>query len=173
MTGLLYFIYSILTWLLSKLNKLTTKLNRQIKVTFLIVFVVLLSFIVYYDKTWNPQSKIRIEQASQIILPTKFKVIRDEYQDMIQDYGIIYEIQFDSLSSSHLIQNIKTSVLYTNNVSADKTLHNSLFIHVGKAKAAWFRSNKSYVFIKQEGTIHYSIDFDTSLRVLKYNEYAD
>ncbi len=117
---------------------------------FLILFVVFLSLVICYDKTWNPQSNIRIEQASRIVLPTKFEVIKDEYQDMIQDYGVVYEIKFDSLSSSQLIQNVKTSIFYINNVSADKILNDSSFIHVGKTKAAWFRSDKSYVFLKQE-----------------------
>ena len=49
---------------------------------------------------------------AQPTISQHLKVLKDEYQDMWQDYCILYDIQLDNNSMPVLIENIKASKFY-------------------------------------------------------------
>lgn len=170
--GLLYLIYLPLKSRLKKSGKLTDKLNRQINWIF-ILSLCLFGVVFYCFKDYRTASKDRLEEVSDVKLPLDFKVLKDEYQDMWQDYCILYDIIFDNNATTELIKEIKASKFYNSNVNPNSMLYDSLFITVDNVKAIWCNSEKGYRFSRQDGLTSYSIELDTLTNILKYNECAD
>jgi cbb3-type cytochrome oxidase subunit 3 len=170
--GLIYLIYLPFKNRLIKSGKLTDKLNRQINRTF-IFLLCLVGVLLYCFKDYRTPSKDRLESASNIELPDDFKVIKDEYQDMWQDYCVLYDIQFDNKATKQLIKTIKTSEFYNPNVNPKSMLYDSLYIRIDNIKAVWCKSSNGYRFSRQEGLTDYSVDLDTLTNVLNYIECAD
>jgi len=170
--GLLYLIYLPFKIRLKKSGKLTDKLNRQTNWTF-ILLLCLLGVVLYLFKDYRTPSKDRLEKTSDVKLPSNFKVLKDEYQDMWQDYCIFYDIQFDKNATTELIKGIQSTKFYNPNVNPKSMLYDSLFIKVDNEKAVWCKSEKGYRFSRQDGLTSYSIELDTLTNVLKYNECAD
>ena len=170
--GLLYLIYLPFKNGLKKSGKLTDKLNRQISRTF-IFLLCSLGIALYFFKDFRTSSRDRLEKASDVKLPTDFKVLKDEYQDMWQDYCILYDIQFDSNVTAEFIKSIKTAKFYNSTVNPNSMLYDGLFINVDNEKAIWCKSEKGYRFSRQDGLTTYSIELDTLTNILNYNECAD
>jgi hypothetical protein len=57
------------------------------KITYLIIAIILFS-----SCDLRTPSKIRFEEACDIKLPKKYEVVRDEYQDMLQDLALYFTI---------------------------------------------------------------------------------
>ena len=170
--GLLYLIYLPFRNRLLKSGKLTDKLNRKINWTF-ILLLCLTGVVLFCFKDYRTSSKDRLEKISGIKLPTNFKVLKDEYQDMWQDYCILYDIQFDKNSTTELIKNIKASKFYNDGSFYKVGWTEGYFMKVDSGKAVWSKSLKGYNFNWQDDRIMYSIELDTVTNILKYNEGAD
>ena len=170
--GLLYLIYLPFKRRLIKSGKLTDKLNRQINLGF-VLLLCSLGVMVYFFKDYRTPSKDRLEKISDIHLPTDYKVLKDEYQDMMQDYCILYDIQLDKNATTELIKNIKTSKFYNRNSFHKGAWTENDFIVVDSAKAVWSKSPTGFDFSRQDGLTSYYIELDTLTNILKYNECAD
>ena len=170
--GVLYLIYLPFKRRLIKSGKLTDKLNRQINRGF-ILLLCFLGVMVYFFKDYRTPSRDRLEKISDIHLPTDFEVLKDEYQDMMQDYCILYDIQFDKNATTELIKKIKTSKFYNKNSFHKGAWTENDFIAVDSAKAVWSKSPTGFDFSRQDGLTSYSIELDTVKNILKYNECAD
>lgn len=171
-SGLLCLIYIPFKTRLKKSGKLTKKLNRQINWTF-IILLCLLGVILYLFKGYKTPSKDSLEKISDVKLPSNYKVVKDEYQDMWQDYCILYHVQFDKNETTELIKSIKSAKFYNPNVNPNSTLYDSLFVTIDKERAIWCKSENGYRFSRQDGLTTYSIELDTVTNILKYNECAD
>lgn len=169
LSGLLYLTYLPFKKRLLKLGKLNDRLNRRINSIFFLL-PCLIIFALYYFKDYRTPSKDRLEKISAIHLPTRFKVLKDEYQDMLQDYRIIYDIQFDSKSVSEIIRNIKSSVFYDRNAFHKGVWRENDFIIGDSTKAEWSKSSKGYDFRHQVRGTSYHINLDTVSCILKYEE---
>lgn len=172
LSGLLYLIYLPFKKRLLKLGKLNDRLNRRINSIFFLL-PCLIIFILYCFKDYRTPSKDRLEKISAIHLPTKFKVLKDEYQDMLQDYCILYDIQFDSRSAKELIKSIIVSKFYNIKSFHNGSWQESNFITVDSVKAVWCKSPKGYDFSRQDGLTSYRVEVDTVNNILKFNECAD
>ncbi len=170
--GLLYLIYLPFKNRLKKSGKLTYKLNRQINRTF-IISLCLVGVVLYWFKDYRTSSKDRLEKVSDVKLPTDFKVLKDEYQDMWQDYCILYDIQLANNGTTELIKNIKTSKFYNKNSFHNGAWTENDFIAVDSVKAVWCKSPTGFDFSRQDGLTSYHIELDTVKNILKYNECAD
>ena len=91
--GLLYILYLPFKSRLKKSGKLTDNLNRKINITF-IISLCLVAVVLYCFKDYRTSSKERLEKISDITLPADFKILKDEYQDMWQDYCILPEFDY-------------------------------------------------------------------------------
>ncbi|OGX85287.1 hypothetical protein BEN48_14895 [Hymenobacter glacialis] len=92
---------------------------------------------------------------------------------MWQDYCILYDIQFDKNATAEFINSIKTAKFYNSKVNSNSIFHDSLFIKVDNGNAIWFKSENGYRFSRQDGLTTYTIELDTVINILKYNECAD
>lgn len=168
--GTLYLIYLPVKYGLKKAGKLTPKLNNQVNRIF-IISLCLFGVILYCFKDYRASSKDRLESISDVKLPKNFKVIKDEYQDMLQDYSIFYDIQFNNNETTELIKNVKSSKFYTK-----KEIHNGVaekdFVTVDSVKAVWYKTTTGFRFLSPGRTTYY-IELDTLTNILKYKEYAD
>jgi hypothetical protein len=170
--GLLYLIYLPFKSRLKKSGKLTDKLNRQINLTF-IISLCLVAVVLYCFKDYRTSSKDRLEKISDIKLPADFKVLKDEYQDMWQDYCILYDIQLDNNATTELITNIKASKFYNKSSFHNAAWTEKDFVAVDSVKAVWCKSQTGYDFSRQDGLTSYRIELDTVTNIIKYNECAD
>ena len=151
--GLIYLLYLPFKRRLKKSGKLSDKLNRQINWTF-IVSLCLTGFVLYYYKDYRTSSKDRLEKISDVKLPTDFKVLKDEYQDMWQDYCIFYDIHFDNNSTKELIKNIQASKFYNSTVNPKSMLYDSILINIDNEKAIWCKSDKVIVLAEKTDLHH-------------------
>ena len=168
--GFLYLVYNILKKLSSKYRH-DTKINKHI--ILLVIFCVTSGIIQFICKDLRVSSKDRMEEMSDISLPSDFKVLKDEYQDMFKNYCIRYDIQFDHNATIEFIKGIKAAKFYNSNVNSNSMLYDSLFIKVDNEKAIWCKSEKGYRFIRQAGYITYSIELDTLSNILNYTECSE
>lgn len=170
--GLLYLIYLPFKKRLKKSGKLTDKLNRQINWIF-ILSLCLIGVVLCCFKDYRTSSKDRLEKISDVKLPTDFKALKDEYQDMWQDYCVLYDIQFEENTAAELIKSIKTSKFYNANSFHKGPWTENDFVSVDSVKAVWCKSPKGFDFRRQDGLTSYYIELDTVTNILKYNECAD
>ena len=126
--------------------------------------IVIFLFSVYFFTSCDlrTSSKVRLEQISDVKLPDDFEVVKDEYQDMGQDYCILYNIKFDKTASSEFIESIKKSRFYEQ--------HSNIKIDT---LPVWYKSNIGYVFRYKKQLTDYTIDFNVSDQSLNYQECAD
>lgn len=170
--GLLYLIYLPFKKRLRKTGKLTDKLSRHINWLFILI-PFLIGIVLYSYKDYRTPSKVRLERISDIKLTRDFKVLKDEYQDMWQDYCILYDIQFDKKSTTEIIQNIKASKFYNENSFHSGAWIENDFVTVNSVTAVWCKSPKGFDFSRQDGLTNYYIELDTVSNILKYTECAD
>ena len=170
--GLLYLVYLPFKTRLIKSGKLSKKQSRRINWSYL-GFMVLIGILLFYFRDYRTSSKERLENISNIKLPSDYTVIKDEYQDMLQDYCINYEIQFDKNDLKELIQNIKKSKYYNSKSVHNDAWQESDFIDSDSLKAVWLKSPKGYDFNCIKERLTFSIELDTLKNKLMYNECAD
>jgi uncharacterized protein (DUF927 family) len=170
--GLLYLIYLPFKSRLKKSGKLTDKLNRQINRIF-VLSLCLSGVVLYCYKDYRTPSKDRLEKASDVKLPTDFKVLKDEYQNMWQDYCIRYYIQLDKNATKELVKNIKFSQYYNDKSFYKVEWTEGYFVRTDTGKPEWCKSLKGFNFNRQDKLTSYSIELDTVTNIVKYNECAD
>jgi hypothetical protein len=117
-------------------------------------------------------SKDRLERIADVKLPPTFKVLNDEFHDMMQDYSIDFDIQFDKSSTTEFIKSIKTSKFYNKNSFHIGAWKETDFIVVDSVEAVWCKSPKGFDFQGHEGNGYpfYHIELDTVTNILKYKE---
>ncbi|PZP44363.1 MAG: hypothetical protein DI598_14620 [Pseudopedobacter saltans] len=169
--GIFYLIYlPVKLWLL-KSGKLTKKQSNRINITYISILILSGIFLLLLGDKGRTPTRERLESISKIKLPSKFKVLKDEYQDMLQDYCIQYEIQLDSNSRKDLILSIQSSPFY-NSTSLGRDDYPS-YITINSVFALWFKNKNGYEFSKPYKQPTYSIQVDTILNKLTYQECSD
>jgi hypothetical protein len=163
---LLYWVYLPIKRQIEKTRKFSKKVSTRINWTFILLPCLISVFLSCYID-YRTSSKKRLEIISDIRLPNNFKVIKDEYQDMWQDWCIIYEIEFMDNSVNEVINRIKNSKFYSPNINQEDTLF------VGKRNAIWSKTANGYYFRADKNRTFYSIDLDTVNNILKYIESSD
>lgn len=130
----------------------------------------LVAVLFYFYINHRDSNKRRLEEITEIKLPGSVIILHDEYQDMGQDYHIIYNIQFDSDNIKEFTKNIKLSKFYNFKINTNSRPNNSLFVRTEKEKKAiWYKSPNGYHFSAKEGIAWHSIELDTLTKILKYD----
>ena len=118
----------------------------------------LIGVVLYFFKDCRTSSKDRLEKVSDVKLPADFKMLKDEYQGMWQDYCILYDIEFDRNATTELINDIKSAKFYNPNVNPNSMLYESLFITVDKEKL--FGINQKKVIVLADRSILQNIQLN-------------
>jgi hypothetical protein len=167
--GLIYLLYFPLKLWLERTNRLSRKLSLRINWLF-ILLPILFSFYVCLQKVDRESSKDRLEEVADVKLPNNFKVLKDEYQDMWQDYAIFYDIEFTDKQAQEFISSIHKSRHYLTNTTRQ---NNSDSLQYNSNDTTWTKTDKGYLFSKPFGRTSYNIDFDTIKNILNYQEMND
>lgn len=125
----------------------------------------------YCANNQRTPSKQRLESTANIKLPVNFKVLKDEFQDMGQDYSVYYDLQFDTSSMRNLSGSIRNSHLYRADGSS-AMYSDSLMNRKPNDFSLWFPVPKGYEFNGKDGAVLYTIKVDTTLNILNYHEYV-
>lgn len=122
---------------------------------------------------YRTSSRIRFSEALDIQIPKDVTVTKDEYQDMMQDFVIIYEIQLTEDSYSELIESIKNSNYYNPKAFADANIDPNMYIDYDGKKAVWAKTKNGYLFGNDYSRDSYSAEVDTVNLVAKFVEGHD
>lgn len=171
-TGIIFLIYGLVRNSFLKSGKLSKKLDKRMNFS-LLGLLILIFLVLFYLMDYRTPTSRTLESISDVKLPSDFKVIKDEYHNMWQDYAIIYEIQFDTQASKEFIQSIKSSKFYNDKSFFKGAWEESDFILVDSIEAAWIKSPKGYLFNRSKERNEYYISFDTISNKLSYDECYD
>lgn len=132
------------------------------------VFVLTLFISCDFGRT---SSKERLEKACDVIIPNDNVVIEDEYQDMMQDYVVIYKFKLSQTSLNKFIASIKKSKYYNPKASRLSFYSEELSLPVDSTRSVWWKSNEGYRFHKSGEKIPvYSVLVDTVSMTVDYKE---
>jgi len=128
----------------------------------------------FYCINDKQSNKNRLENISDIKLPSLFVVLSDEKRDFTPHYQIIYEVKFDQKSSIELEKSITTSSFYRCKTEVGDDLLRKSVSPIGYKKPIWLKKPDGYCFsYADNGKTYYSITFNTLTNVLRYEESSD
>jgi thioredoxin-related protein len=137
---------------------------------FLIVVILIISSISCDLRT---PSKIRFAKICDIEIPKDIKVIRDDYQDMWQDYSIIYDIKMTQKECLELTKSIQNSVYYNPKVFVDDIIDSTMYIDANGMKAVWAKTNNGYIFCNKWDRDIFTARVDTTKLIANFTEGHD
>jgi hypothetical protein len=167
--GLIYLLYIPLKLWLKRTNRLSLKLSIRINWLFILLPILYSSYL-YFHKDDRESSKDRLEEIADVKLPQKFRVLKDEFQDMWQDYALFYDIEFTEKQAQEFISSIHKSRHYLTNTIRQ---NNNDSLQENSKDTVWTKTDKGYLFSTPSGRTNYNIYFDTIKNVLKYEEIND
>jgi len=101
-------------------------------------------------------SEKRFETNIGFSIPDDKKVLKDEYQDMMQDYAIIYEVELSPISNQELTEKVKNLISTTTDQNCN-----------------WSFAESGFSFRCDKGRTTYLVKYDTVKRIINYEEFAD
>lgn len=122
-----------------------------------------------------PEGKMRLERNTYVEVPSSFTVLKEEFQDMLQDYGVLYDIKVTRKNVQELVKNIKACGYYDPDVYVDasQTWHGNLYGRCNEFEGAWVRYLSGYRFYRNDHGTSISASYDTTTGILKYQELGD
>ncbi len=134
---------------------------------------VLISITIVTSCDYRTPSRKRFSKTCDILIPENVVVINDEYQDMWQDYAIVYEIELSDQTCAELTESIRNSAYYNPDVFITDYVEQSMFIDTFGMKAVWARTGSGYYFGNELGRDVYSVEVDTIKLTAKFDEGHD
>lgn len=150
--------------------------NAKSRVRSIWFFIIALCVIVslFYFVNNSLSNKSRLENISDIKLPSLFIVLKNEYRDCTPHFQIIYEVKFDEKSSIELEKSITASSFYHCKTEVGVDLLNQTVTPSENEKPIWFKTPYGYCFsFADNGKTYYNITFNTLTNVLLYEESSD
>ena len=137
----------------------------------ILLLIVILIMIISCNGYRTP-SKERFETACDIQLPKNFKIERDDYQDMNQDFVLYYTLELDSLSMQELAQNIRKSKYYRSEIKVNNGIFSDK-IFPEKSTSVWIRTMDGYIFRTKDDRHSFIAIIDTISKKAKFTESLD
>lgn len=153
---------------MKKLNKLPMKYMDfgRIDIRRNLLFLTLSFILISCGPT---PSEERFERATRISIPNDVEVLKEEYQDMFQDYGIEYSIRLTSTQLDEVIMSIRRSDLYNPFVIGDELIQDDYFPNES-SNAVWFRTNSGYLFASRNDRTGVTASLDTTTLIMEFSE---
>jgi hypothetical protein len=136
----------------------------------------ILSLFSFYLLSCRQSNKDVFEEFADITIPSSAKVIKDEYQDMGQDYGKILEMQFNSKSQTEIELSIRKSHFFNASAFIDNNIINpELLRSTNNRKGVWYRYPKGYAFYgsTNDQREDVTVSIDTIQRIARFQYLAD
>jgi len=171
--GLLYLIYWPLKIHLRRSGWLTYERNKTINRIYIAFLIIMFSLSIFFRNYRSP-SKKRLEEISEIKLPIKLNVIKDEYSDYFpDDFTLEYKVDILEEDESKLIQSIQNSRFYSRNLENKAHIIDPTdYITIGSKRAFWTKSSMNYIFKSQNDGIYFSVNYDTLNNQIEYIEVS-
>lgn len=144
----------------------------MIKSTFKYLLICLTSILLTQCNYRTPSQK-RFSKTLDIEIPKNVEMLKDEYQDMGQDFAIIYEIKLSEKQIADLINSIKNSKYYNPDAYVSDYVQQEMYVNNKDKKAVWAKTKSGYIFQNKYGRDIYSAKVDTINRIAKFNESHD
>lgn len=122
---------------------------------------------------YRTSSQKRFSKVLDIEIPKEVEIIKDEYQDMMQDFAIIYEIELTKEEMLKLTKSIRDSKYYNDKVVVKDYVSQEMFIEYDDMKAIWAKTNSGYIFQNDFNRDAYSAKVDTIRMTAEFNESHD
>lgn len=117
------------------------------------IMLILLFIFLITNCSLRISSEKRFSKAFNIQMPKEIEILNDEYQNMGQDYVIIYHIKISKINCMELLDNIKKE---------------------NKSEGIRFtKTNNGYMIIKNVNLKEYSVKIDTIHCSAKFIEESD
>ncbi len=137
-------------------------------------FVLIFSLILMFTQcNYRTSSQKRFSKVLDIEIPKEVEIIKDEYQDMMQDFAIVYEIKLTAGQMSKLIKSIRESKYYNDKAFVKDYVSQEMFIEYNDIKAVWAKTNSGYVFQNDFTRAAYSAKVDTVRMIAEFEESHD
>jgi hypothetical protein len=136
----------------------------------------ILSLLSFYLLSCRQSNKDVFEEFTDITIPSSAEVIKDEYQDMGQNFGKVLELQLDPKSVLEIKLSISKSRFF--NASAfinNNVINPELMRSTKKKKGVWYREPKGYAFYGSTNDEREDVTatIDTAHRIAKFQYLAD
>lgn len=131
----------------------------------------LILFVVQCD--FRTSSLKRFSKAMDIKIPKNSEIIKDEYQDMLQDFVIIYKIRLSDKSMTELSQSIRNSKYFNSGFIVKDFVTEDMFIKCDDLVAVWVKTENGYIFQNQSKRDFFSAKIDTINCTASFNEAHD
>lgn len=118
-------------------------------------------------------SRKRFSKVMDIHIPEDIEIIKDEYQDMLQDFVIIYEIKLTNKTMSKLTKSIRESKYYNPKTYVKDYVTQEMYVKYNDMKAVWAKTDSGYIFQNDFYRDAYSAKIDTIKMIAVFNESHD
>jgi len=147
----------------------------RIKTNHFIILPTVILFLIAMVTSCNYRtpSKKRFAKVCDIEIPENVEVVKDEYQDMWQDYAIVYEIKLNDKTCAELTESIRNSAYYNPNAFMTEYIDPSTYIDTLGMKAVWGRTKSGYYFGSELGRDTYFVEVDTIKMEARFDEGHD
>jgi len=122
---------------------------------------------------YRTSSQKRFSKTLDIEIPKNVEPLKDEYQDLLQDFAIFYEIKLSKKQMSDLTHSIRNSKYYNPSVYVTDHVQQEMFLDVGDLRAVWAKTDSGYIFQNDFKRDAYSAEIDTINLTAKFNESHD
>lgn len=127
--------------------------------------------LVVFNACGRTPSEDRFEQATGIPIPRDVEVLKDEYQDMIQDYAIEYSIKLTTSQVAEISNLIRASNIFNPVIGTELT--EQQWFPNESANAVWYRTNTGYYFANRNDRTGVTAKLDTLTLVMEFSEWHD
>jgi hypothetical protein len=122
---------------------------------------------------YRTSSQKRFSNILDIEIPKDAEILKDEYQDMGQDFVIVYELKLNKKQMTDLTHSIRNSKYYNPSAFITNYLQQDMFLGQGDLRAVWAKTDSGYLFQNDFDRDSYSAKIDTVNLTAKFNELHD
>jgi len=136
----------------------------------LIIIALLLSI---FSCNLKQSSRLRFSEKCDIKIPKDVIVTKDEYQNMLQDYVINYEIALTDSAMNQIVNSIKNSKYYNSRINTASNVSTDTSTKIKDKKANWVQSKSGYLLSYQHDNISCYAFIDTIQMTGKFKLSSD
>lgn len=155
MNVFLALFFTILIGLILLIFYQFTNKSKWVSWIFLSLLIPIFIFWLYLFN-WRKPSKERVEALLGFCLEGDIEVLRDDYDDELRDYDLIYKIKLNNKAIRQIdnhLQQISTS-----------SLNDSI------SKPNWVKENQIYYYNKTQSRLFYKVKIDIRAKTIEYQE---
>ncbi len=136
---------------------------------FVFIFLLLIGIV-----SCGTGNKSVFEENTDISIPSSAQIVKDEYQDMMQDYVRILHLKLNNKSKEAILLSVLKSVYFNSSVKSDSGVYASQKIQKGDQAGIWYRYQNGFRFLgsyKEHDNIY--VNIDTVKMIAEFEYFSD